>query len=197
MVLNDDVLEFLEHSNMIEGVFDGDSLDQAVLAWQYVTAQEELTPEVVLETHRILALHSDLSPDEIGHFRKEQVWIGRREGKPWYAVPDLILAWCGDWTAMWEGARYTRDDEERAKVYHIRYEEIHPFIDYNGRSGRLLLNWMRVKMGLPILVIREEERFEYFGKQLLIRLSSINYMEGEYESKYKIVKDSINSYNIF
>jgi len=45
---------------------------------------------------------------------------------------------------------------------HINFEKIHPFIDGNGRIGRMLLNWQRVKLGLPVLVIKESEKQEYY-----------------------------------
>ena len=45
---------------------------------------------------------------------------------------------------------------------HVKFESIHPFVDGNGRTGRLLMNWIRIKIGLPILVIKESEKFEYY-----------------------------------
>lgn len=53
--------------------------------------------------------------------------------------------------------------EEEMVQDHIAFENIHPFIDGNGRMGRILLNWQRVKADLPILIIRESERQEYYS----------------------------------
>jgi Fic family protein len=45
---------------------------------------------------------------------------------------------------------------------HVKFEKIHPFEDGNGRIGRILLNWQRVKAGLPILTIYEKDKHAYY-----------------------------------
>lgn len=53
---------------------------------------------------------------------------------------------------------------ERAAVFHARYETIHPFSDGNGRTGRLLLNYMLVREGYwPINIRYAEDKERYYG----------------------------------
>jgi Fic family protein len=51
---------------------------------------------------------------------------------------------------------------ENWKDHHIRYEHIHPFVDGNGRTGRMFMNWERLKAGLPLLVIKESKKYDYY-----------------------------------
>jgi hypothetical protein len=48
-------------------------------------------------------------------------------------------------------------------VCHVSFEHLHPFRDGNGRVGRILYNWQRLKLGLPIHVIKYEDRWEYYN----------------------------------
>lgn len=158
--MDNNIIEFLKESNNIEDVWDDTSLAQAIYAWNYIIKEDELTPGVILKTHKILSLRSRLLPDEKGYFRKQPVWIGDREGKPWYALPELIENWCKD---VMTSVKVPGDNGKHIKIDHIRYEEIHPFIDFNGRTGRIFLNWARVKAGLQVLVIKEEEKHKYYS----------------------------------
>ncbi len=51
---------------------------------------------------------------------------------------------------------------ERAAVFHLRFETVHPFIDGNGRVGRLLLNLELLKAGLPPVNVKFADRGQYY-----------------------------------
>lgn len=150
-----EIVEFLKESNAIEDVFDDDSLTQAKIAWMFLMSQDVLTVEVVLKTHEALMLNQPLQPDEKGHFRNCEVRVGHNDGLNHVLIAPEIQQW------VFKTMR--AHPKVDAKELHIRYEKIHPFVDGNGRTGRMFMNWTRIKRNNePILTITRDERFEYY-----------------------------------
>lgn len=57
------------------------------------------------------------------------------------------------------------DGEEVLKAaayFHVKFENIHPFADGNGRVGRLALNYFLIIKNHPPIIIHEEDRLQYF-----------------------------------
>ena len=50
-----------------------------------------------------------------------------------------------------------------AAYYHVKFENIHPFADGNGRTGRLTMNYFLVMNGHPPITIHREDRKEYYA----------------------------------
>jgi Fic family protein len=152
------VKEFLRESNAIEGVYDTHSLKVAQSAWGYLFSQGELNDMVVKKTHYKL-MTGHLPRNERGYYRLQPVWIGGKEAPDFGLIPNAMLEWFKNATTSVEvpGVKGIH-----IKLDHIQFERIHPFIDGNGRMGRILLNWQRVKAGLPILVIKESEKAKYY-----------------------------------
>lgn len=142
---------FLRESNAIEDVWDETSLEQAYLAWQYLIQQETVSVANILQTHQILMRNQPLRESDKGQFRRVNVRVGFQIKQPWETVPALMTQWI---------ERANRLGDEIAD--HVVFEDIHPFVDGNGRMGRILLNWQRVKKGLPILVLYAKDRQEYY-----------------------------------
>lgn len=153
-------LEFLKESNAIEGDFDKDSLRQAAYAWEFLKEQEELNIDVILRIHKILMLHQNLMPNQKGYFRNCQVWIGGRQGIDWQRIPAAMGEWCLD--AM-TSIKVPGKFGSNIKLDHIEFEKIHPFVDGNGRTGRILMLWQRVRAGLPIRIIKANDRGLYYN----------------------------------
>ncbi len=149
--------EFLKESNAIEREYSEQAYEDSLTAWSYLISVEQneldgLSLSVIKAVHQLLL--SNLRPDIAGKFRNCEVTVGNHNPPANYKVPYKLKALL----------EFVPKTEEDIKRWHVDFENIHPFEDGNGRVGRLLMNWQRVKNNLPILVIHEgEEQMSYYG----------------------------------
>ncbi|MDX6217568.1 MAG: hypothetical protein QOG99_3152 [Frankiales bacterium] len=80
---------------------------------------------------------------------------------PWPEVDPRIADWVSEVNALRDESE-TPFPERLAKV-HNDFEKVHPFLDGNGRSGRLLLNLLLVRLGYPPAIIFKNERSRYLA----------------------------------
>lgn len=68
-----------------------------------------------------------------------------------------------DWVRLVDRMREPDDRPfpERLAKTHVRFEYVHPFLDGNGRTGRLLLNLVLVRLGYPPAIIYRRDREKY------------------------------------
>ena len=109
--------------------------------------------------------HPDATPREgPGSFREHEIhaFPGGMEPVSWTQVPAEIDAWLRDVRDL--DASESLDLEalpEQLAELHARFERIHPFLDGNGRTGRLALNLVLVRLGCPPAIIYKTDRPRY------------------------------------
>ena len=80
---------------------------------------------------------------------------------PWPEVPAMVADWLS--TAQKLGAKSSGAEPEALARLHSSFEQIHPFLDGNGRTGRLILNLLLVRLGYPPAIIYKGDRSRYLG----------------------------------
>ena len=116
-----------------------------------------------LSEWQIRSIHSLVLMDDAqnkGVYRKVPVRIAGALHEP----PDAILVpeKIEELLTDYEELKRTRHIIEAIAEFHLRFEGIHPFIDGNGRTGRLLLNLELVKAGLLPVNIKFADRRKYY-----------------------------------
>ncbi len=123
-----------------------------------VAKAEQVTPFHVRQIHKLVL--SRIDDENAGRYRETQVRIAGAAFIPpeSWLVPNLMTEW-GDWLASEEKQSHP---VELAALAHHRLVAIHPFIDGNGRTARLVMNLILMRAGFPPTVIQRINRRQYY-----------------------------------
>ncbi|MDR1735477.1 MAG: Fic family protein [Oscillospiraceae bacterium] len=175
----EDVLDPLLDANANRNVTD---VINYIKATEFALARQKELPlcnRLIKETHAVLM--SDVRGQEKnpGEFRRTQNWIGGQGStlkSARYIAPNVE-----DMTvAISDLEKYINDDDSahaliRAALIHYQFETIHPFLDGNGRIGRLLVTLFLMEQGVlsvPALYISyflKKNRVEYYDRMTEVR----------------------------
>jgi fido (protein-threonine AMPylation protein) len=134
------------------------------------SARSPITLRHVREVHSVamrqvwdVSPHPAAGPDEgPGSFRRHniQAFPGGTRPPDWTDVqPEM-----SDWIKA--AGKLSSDDVavcEQVAELHARFEQIHPFLDGNGRAGRLVMNLLLLRRGFPPAIIRKRDRTRYLA----------------------------------
>ena len=176
------MVDFTYNSNAIEGntltlketamVLEGMTIDQKPLkdhleavghkdAFLYVediaSRNTTLTDSIIKNIHSLVLMNQ---PEDKGVFRRIPVKIMGAYTEP--VQPYLIEPKITELLLVNEERKTTMNPIERIARFHLEFEGIHPFIDGNGRTGRLLMNLDLIQNGYPPINVKFTDRKRYY-----------------------------------
>ena len=175
------MIEFTYDSNAIEGntltlqetamVLEGIAIDTKPLkdhlevvghkdAFKYVqriiSEKVDFSESVIKDIHTLVLMDR---PDDRGRYRQIPVRIMGASHEP----PQPYLVPIQMEQLLQELKKEQLHPIEAAALFHLKFEGIHPFIDGNGRTGRLILNFMLMQNGYPPINVKFTDRRKYYG----------------------------------
>ena len=192
-------LEDIFNPNIDENInAEVDDVVNYIKAAKYAIKRLETLPlcnKLLLETHKILLSGVRGKEKNPGEFRKSQNWIGGAGStiKTARYIPPDVLSMKESLSDLekYMNAEAELDDLIRIALIHYQFESIHPFLDGNGRIGRLLIVLYLLEKKViktPSLYLSfylKEHRIEYYDRMSAIRET------GDYEQWIKFFLEGI------
>ncbi|MGK9185221.1 Fic family protein [Priestia filamentosa] len=155
---------------------------------EIVQKGEPLTEWQIKNLHRLVL--KGIDDEYAGVYRDQQVFIaGARHTPP---APYLIKEQMEQLSNWYDNEAQKLHPVERGAMLHAIFVGIHPFIDGNGRTSRLLLNLELMKAGFPAVVIKVENRLAYY--EALDKSHTTKNYHDFIQLIVKEVEDSLNLY---
>ena len=177
------IIDYIYNSNALEGntltlretaliISEGMTIPQKPLkdhievighrdAFKYILTlanqEEVLSERIIKDIHSLVLMNDNMNR---GVYRSVPVTIAGSQTEP--AKPHLIPSQMSDLISEYQEAKKERHIIETVADFHLKFETIHPFIDGNGRTGRLILNLELMKSGLLPVNIKFADKMRYY-----------------------------------
>lgn len=185
-------LTLLETKVVLEGITVGGKLlrehfetinhrDAIFYIEDIVQKREVFSEWQIRNIHRLVLKNID--DEHAGSYRPHNVMIAGALHSPpeHFDVPQLMT----DFMHWYHNEAQALHPIERAARIHADFVGIHPFVDGNGRTSRLLTNLELMKSGFPPIVIQVEQRLAYY--QALDKAHA----QGDYEDFMSLIADCV------
>lgn len=149
-------LEISRHISLRE-IFEAKNLAQVYGYIKMTAPKQPLTVDMILLLHKMLL--TNIREEVAGRFRKEaeMVRVGNHIGLPPEfidkKIQEILISYNSEMSVPFI---------HRIAWLHAEFESIHPFVDGNGRMGRVLNNFLLIREGFPPIIVRNKEKETYY-----------------------------------
>jgi fido (protein-threonine AMPylation protein) len=149
--MNKQAQKYFETSNKIEGVLD---IKETELALSFT--DKACTEETLLDFHEQMGHLNDYCI--AGEYRTYPIFVGNKEGVHYSEIKTRV-------DNLFKEVSYLKDFEQ-IKYWHRSFEEVHPFGDGNGRTGRLLM-WLQCRDAVCLDELYKEFEWQTMEEAML------------------------------
>ncbi len=138
-------------------VFEAKNLARVMGYVRNKVQETDLSREIILFLHQMLM--GGIDDSIAGRFRAkgEYVRVGTHIAPaPEHVeqrVENILISYSSDLSSYFV---------DKIAKFHLDFETIHPFNDGNGRIGRVLMNYQFLRLGFPVIIVRNKEKKEYY-----------------------------------
>lgn len=138
-------------------IFETKNLARVVLYIDKRFKEQELTLEVILSLHKMLI--SNIRDDVAGRFRKDNEYV--RVANHIAPNPKEVIGRLEKMLAEYNATSHESIIKRIAKL-HLTFEYTHPFVDGNGRIGRVINNYLLMREGFVPINIKFIDKKKYY-----------------------------------
>ena len=151
----------------------------------------EITLKDIKDIHYLIL--KAISTIDAGRYRIKPVGVRKSDGTIYqFTEPLKVNDAMNDFISWLQDNKEDLDPITLAAQVHYKFVTIHPFIDGNGRTARLLMNLILIQNGYPPAVIKVSNRVEYI--QAIEKAQNENILDDFYSVIAKAVDESLDTY---
>jgi len=141
----------------VREVFEAKNLARVIGYIRKKSQETEINKEVILLLHQMLI--NGINDNIAGRFRKTGEYV--RVGTYIAPAPEHVEKMIDEVITEYTSNLSSYFIDKIAK-FHLDFETIHPFNDGNGRLGRALICFQLLRLGFPVVIIRDKEKQKYY-----------------------------------
>lgn len=146
-----------EHGASLRELFEAKNLARVLLYTREKSTTQDISIPFILLIHHML--FTNINDAIAGRFRTKNEYVRVRThiGAPPLTIKKRIEEAIATYTSS-----VTQFPIDRISRFHCEFEQIHPFVDGNGRIGRVLINCQLAQIGCPNIIIQNKGKHSYY-----------------------------------